>query len=121
MEKPMVYLEEGCWGYTCVEHAKAVWVKPGWYEVLQEGVDLWRYMEMIVVKEDVEPEYRRYGMEQAPTFRSFNELTRYLQDCDGDAGSALVQTEDLSGGEIDAGTKCYPPVQPGSCCPYQHP
>ena len=104
MDKPMVYLEVGGWAHGVVYDAGQYWLEPGWYEVLPEGKDLWRDVEMIVFKEDTETPYTGLCREYGPTFDSFREMTIYLQDCDPDIECASWQIEDLSEALIDTET-----------------
>ena len=123
MDKPMVYLEKGCWGW-CGTRALAgseVWLEPGWYEVLPEGKDLRRDVEMIVFKEDIEPAYTSLCREYGPMFDSFREMTIYLQGCDPDIEFASWQSEGLAEALTGTETICCPQPQPGSQSHDQHP
>ena len=104
MDKPMVYLEAGCWAHGVAGDAYEYWLEPGWYEVLPEGKDLWRNVEMIVFKEDTEPAYTGLGREYGPTFDSFREMTRYLQGHDPDTASVSWQIEDQAEALTDTET-----------------
>lgn len=121
MVKPMVYLEMGCWAHGVAGDAYECWLEPGWYEVLSEGKDLWRDVEMIVFKEDTEPAYTGLCREYGPTFDSFREMTRYLQGHDPDTTSVSLQSEGPSAACSDRETRYYPPLQPGTLTPGPHP
>lgn len=94
MDKPMVYLEEGGWGYTCVDACEAIWLEPGWYEAFPESKEMGREVEMIVFKEDTEPTY----------FDSFREMTTALLGHDRDTTSVSWQIEDQAEALTDTET-----------------
>ena len=121
MDKPMVYLEAGCWAHGVAGDAYEYWLEPGWYEVLPEGKDLWRDVKMIVFKEDTEPAYTGLGREYGPTFDSFREMTRYLQGRDPDTEFVSWQIEDQVEALTGTETICCPRPQPGTLTPGPHP
>lgn len=94
MGKPMVYLEEGGWGFTCVDACEAIWLEPGWYEAFPESKEMGREVEMIVFKEDTEPTY----------FDSFREMTTALLGHDRDTTSVSWQIEDQAEALTDTET-----------------
>lgn len=121
MDKPMVYLEVGGWAHGVVYDAGQYWLEPGWYEVLPEGKDLWRDVEMIVFKEDTETPYTGLCREYGPTFDSFREMTIYLQDCDPDIEFASWQIEDQAEALTGTETICCPQHPPDTLNPGPHP
>ena len=104
MDKPMVYLEEGGWGYTCVDACEAIWLEPGWYEAFPESKEMGREVEMIVFKEDTEPTYTGLRREYGPTFDSFREMTTALLGHDRDTTSVSWQIEDQAEALTDTET-----------------
>ena len=121
MDKPMVYLEEGGWGYTCVDACEAIWLEPGWYEAFPESKEMGREVEMIVFKEDTEPTDTGLRREYGPTFDSFREMTTALLGHDPDTTSVSLQSEGPSAACSDRETRYYPPLQPGTLTPGPHP
>lgn len=108
MNKPMIYLESGCFGLTCGDaEDDPVWVGPGWYEVAKDGYMPYRDMDMLTFKDDTEPEYAQPSV-NGPAFNSFREMSRYLQDCDPDTALASSQSEGLAAPYLDEGTKWSP-------------
>ena len=102
--KPMVYLEEGGWGFTCVDACEAIWLEPGWYEAFPESKEMGREVEMIVFKEDTEPTYTGLRREYGPTFDSFREMTTALLGHDRDTTSVSWQIEDQAEALTDTET-----------------
>lgn len=121
MNKPMIYLESGCFGLTCGDaEDDPVWVGPGWYEVAKDGYRPYRDMDMLTFKEDTEPEYAQPSV-HGPAFNSFREMSRYLQDCDPDTALASSQSEGLAAPYLDTETKWSLQLPQDSQTPDQRP